>query len=80
MLRAPLEKLSITISQLLNSLLDMEDPTRAFVRVKRGDNVALLVNNLGGLSVLELQVIFDETVTQMNSVYGIYPKRMFVGT
>lgn len=31
---------------------------------KSGDTVALLVNNLGGLSLLELNVILDETIRQ----------------
>jgi dihydroxyacetone kinase len=79
-LRAPLQSLPITICQLLKSLLDMEDTTRAFVDFRRGDDVALLINNLGGLSVLELHVILDEAVTQMGSVYGIHPKRIFLGT
>jgi dihydroxyacetone kinase len=58
----------------------MEDATRSFVKFQKGDSVALLVNNLGGLSVLELHVILDETVIQMSSIYGISPKRIFLGT
>lgn len=57
----PLEK---TVSVMLQALLK-PFPTTWYP--KSGDKVALLVNNLGGLSLLELNAILDEVIRQVTN-------------
>ncbi|KAH7127567.1 Dak1 domain-containing protein [Dactylonectria macrodidyma] len=47
---------------------------------ERGQRVALMVNNLGGLSVLELGVVADEVVRQLVESRGVAIDRCLVGT
>jgi triose/dihydroxyacetone kinase / FAD-AMP lyase (cyclizing) len=53
----PRPDLDIILEIMLNQLLDMADEDRAFVNFARAEKVVLLVNNLGGLSILELSAI-----------------------
>ena len=50
---------------MLDLILNQEDPERAFVKFKKGDELVLLLNNQGGLSTLEMGAILDETLTQL---------------
>ncbi|EPS35317.1 hypothetical protein H072_11285 [Dactylellina haptotyla CBS 200.50] len=77
---SPLPSPESLIKQMLEFLLDPKDEDRAFVDFKQGDEVALLVNNFGGTSLLELQALADETIDQLESTWSIYPKRTFCGT
>jgi dihydroxyacetone kinase len=45
------------IEVLLKQLLDITDKDRAFIEVGRDQPIALMVNNLGGLSPLELGAV-----------------------
>ncbi|KAH8826708.1 Dak1 domain-containing protein [Flagelloscypha sp. PMI_526] len=67
------------ISLMLKYILDKDDPERSFVPFNAGDEVVLLVNNMGGLSVQELYGVVDETLSQLEKV-GIVPARVFSGT
>jgi dihydroxyacetone kinase len=67
------------IKALLKQLLDITDPDRSFINVKSGDPIALMVNNLGGLSNLELGAVTMEVFTQLSESYGIHPKRVLSG-
>lgn len=53
------------IAKLLDLILNQEDPERAFVKFADGDELVLLVNNQGGMSVLEMGAVVDETLTQL---------------
>lgn len=53
------------IAQMLDLILNQEDPERAFVKFKKDDQIVLLLNNQGGLSALEMGAIMDETLTQL---------------
>jgi len=53
----PQPNLDSILEIMLNQLLDTADEDRAFVNFARAEKVVLLVNNLGGLSVLELSAI-----------------------
>src|SRR3954465_12782204 len=57
---SPIPKLAELIPQLLEYLTSSTDPDRSFVQFRGNDNVVLLVNNLGGLSELELGGIVAE--------------------
>ncbi|CAM1504901.1 Fc.00g024920.m01.CDS01 [Cosmosporella sp. VM-42] len=68
------------VSTMLKQLLDQSDKDRAFINIHSGDSVALLINNLGGLSQLELGSITCEVVSQLSHSHGIRPKRVLAGT
>ncbi|OAA68753.1 dihydroxyacetone kinase [Niveomyces insectorum RCEF 264] len=71
------------VSTMLRQLLDPADADRAFVRVPAtaGGDVVLLVNNLGGVSVLELGAITAEVVAQLARDWHIRrPVRVLSGT
>lgn len=67
------------VKQMLAQLLDQSDKDRAFVKIT-SDKVVLLINNLGGVSALEMGGITTEVVTQLQSQYGIKPVRILSGT
>lgn len=65
---------------MLRELLDWRDEDRSFSTVLPGDKLVLLVNNLGGLSGLELGAITLEIAVQLEENYGIKPLRLYSGT
>ncbi|KAF4996234.1 hypothetical protein FGRMN_4590 [Fusarium graminum] len=67
------------VSKMLKQLLDTSDKDRAFVNVNSKD-VVLMINNLGGVSVLELGGITAEVASQLESKYSIRPARILSGT
>lgn len=66
------------VKKMLAQLLDQSDKDRAFVNVNSNE-VVLLVNNLGGVSVLELGGITAEVVRQLKD-WGVVPVRILSGT
>ncbi|RYP41028.1 hypothetical protein DL769_011668 [Monosporascus sp. CRB-8-3] len=66
------------VRTMLAQLLDQNDKDRAFLRMNSNE-VVLLVNNLGGVSVLELGGITTEVVKQLEQ-WGIQPVRILSGT
>lgn len=67
------------VSKMLKQLLDTSDKDRAFVDVTSKE-VVLMINNLGGVSVLELGGITAEVASQLESKYSIRPVRILSGT
>lgn len=67
------------VGKMLKQMLDQSDKDRAFLNVNSNE-VVLLVNNLGGVSVLELGGITAEVVSQLEKSYGIRPVRILSGT
>ncbi|KAF5630907.1 dihydroxyacetone kinase [Fusarium sp. NRRL 52700] len=67
------------VSKMLKQLLDTADKDRAFVDVDSKE-VVLMINNLGGVSVLELGGITAEVASQLESNYSIRPVRILSGT
>ncbi|KDR80673.1 hypothetical protein GALMADRAFT_135800 [Galerina marginata CBS 339.88] len=76
---SPIPKLSDLISQLLEFLISTSDPDRSFAPFTGKDNVVLLVNNLGGLSELELGGIVGEVRRQLDA-RGFTTSRVLAGT
>jgi dihydroxyacetone kinase len=64
---------------MLEYALNPNDPERNFVTFSPGDDVCLLVNNLGGLSTLEIEGLTQVTLEELAAVYDIKPSRIFVG-
>lgn len=75
------EKLALPelVGRMLSQLLDQKDADRAFLNVNSNE-VVLLINNLGGVSALELGGITTEVVTQLEGSYNIKPVRILSGT
>ncbi|KAK1253498.1 hypothetical protein MKX07_001575 [Trichoderma sp. CBMAI-0711] len=67
------------VERMLAQLLDQSDKDRAFLNVNSNE-VVLLINNLGGVSVLELGGITAEVVKQLSDKYNIRPVRIISGT
>lgn len=67
------------VGKMLTQLLDQTDKDRAFLNVNSNE-VVLLVNNLGGVSALELGGITAEVAAQLEGSYGIRPVRILSGT
>lgn len=67
------------VAKMLAQLLDQADKDRAFLNVNSNE-VVLLINNLGGVSVLELGGITTEVVQQLGKNYDIQPVRILSGT
>lgn len=67
------------VRTMLAQLLDPADEDRAFLRVNSNE-VVLLVNNLGGVSALELGGITAEVVAQLARTWGVRPVRILSGT
>ena len=65
---------------MLRQCLDEKDEDRYFVDFKQGDDVVLFMNNLGGLSMLELAGITDEVVKQLDQDWRVRPVRIISGT
>ena len=72
--------LPANVNLMLKNMLDQSDQDRAFLNVSGKDETVLLINNLGGVSVLELGGIVTEVVNQLESDYGIRPVRILAGT
>lgn len=73
-------ELPATVKTMLGYMLDPTDKDRAFLQVSKSDDTVLLVNNLGGVSPLEMGGITAEVVGQLEKTYGIKPVRVLSGT
>ncbi|EON64132.1 dihydroxyacetone kinase [Coniosporium apollinis CBS 100218] len=68
------------VKTMLAYMLDPSDKDRGFLEVSSDDDTVLLVNNLGGVSVLEMGGITNEVVDQLEKDYQIKPVRILSGT
>lgn len=72
------------VSNMLKLLLNENDPEHGFLKFHgiphRDAQFVLLVNNLGGLSVLELQAIANVVMETLRDEYQLLPVRVFVNT
>lgn len=69
------------VSKMLGYIIDTSDEDRAFLPYRHDgkDEVILLVNNLGGMSELELNSIANDAVKALEAK-GITVRRLMVGT
>ncbi|KAJ5817561.1 Dihydroxyacetone kinase [Penicillium robsamsonii] len=68
------------VRSMLLQLLDHNDPDRCYVTRKPEDEFVLLINNLGGVSPLELAGITDEVYRQLQRDYQVNIIRVIQGT
>lgn len=64
---------------MLSYALNKNDAERNFVQFDSKDEVALLINNLGGVSNLEIEGLTKTTLDKLSQDYGIVPSRIYVG-
>ncbi|KAL2844143.1 Dak1 domain-containing protein [Aspergillus pseudoustus] len=76
---SPVPPPSELINTMLGYVLDPYDPERNFVTFNPGDDVCLLVNNLGGLSTLEIEGLTQVILEELANGYGMKPSRIYVG-
>lgn len=67
------------VKTMLKYMLDPTDQDRHFLDVSKSDDTVLMINNLGGVSPLEMGGITSEVVEQIQKDYGIRPKRIISG-
>jgi dihydroxyacetone kinase len=68
------------VKTMLSHCLNTSDSDRHFIDISETDEVVLLVNNLGGVSVLELGGITNEVIEQLAKDWKIKPVRILSGT
>lgn len=68
------------VKTMLSHSLNKSDKDRNFLSITEKDEVVLLVNNLGGVSALELGGITNEIVEQLANDWKIKPLRILSGT
>lgn len=68
------------VKTMLSHSLNTADQDRSFSKITEKDEVILLVNNLGGVSPLELGGITNEVVEQLAGEFKIKPVRILAGT
>ncbi len=68
------------VKTMLSHCLDVADQDRSFSKITEKDDVVLLVNNLGGVSPLELSGITNEVLEQLADSFNIKPVRILAGT
>ena len=74
--RSPILSLQDTVALVLDELFHPENP----LSLDSNSEVCVLVNNLGALSVFEINVISDEVLSQITSKYKIQVKRAITGS
>lgn len=74
------EDLPNLVKRMLKYVLDSSDKDRGFSSISKSDETVLLVNNLGGVSPLELGGVTNEVVEQLQQTYSIKPVRILSGT
>ncbi|CAN6656561.1 dihydroxyacetone kinase 1 [Trichomonascus vanleenenianus] len=67
------------VKQMLDTLLDPNDTNRAFVPFDAKDKVVMLINNLGGVSMIEQLGLTNLSVENLKEAYGISPVRVYSG-
>jgi dihydroxyacetone kinase len=77
-------RVSATLPELvkiiLGQMLDPNDEDRHYVDIRKNDKIVLFMNNLGGVSMLELAGITAEISKQLKEDYGLVPVRVISGT
>jgi dihydroxyacetone kinase len=74
------ETLPGLVKTMLAHMLDTSDEDRSFLQILADEETVLLVNNLGGVSPLELGGIVNEVVEQLEKHWKIRPVRILSGT
>ncbi|RIA89087.1 Dak1 domain-containing protein [Glomus cerebriforme] len=67
------------VKKMLDTIIDTQDADRSFLNINpEKDKIALLINNLGGVSALELGVVLHDAFNYLVKK-NFYVKRVYVG-
>ncbi|XP_052768316.1 triokinase/FMN cyclase-like isoform X1 [Mya arenaria] len=66
------------VKVMIDHMTNPENPTH--LPVKKGDRVACMINNLGGMSVLEMNIIAKDTLQYLEGTLGLQVDRAYCGT
>lgn len=75
-----IQNASEIVKGLLKQLLDQVDNNRAYVPFKDQDEVVLMINNLGGISTLEMYHLTEVISRQVEDVDGLKILRTYTGS
>ncbi|EPX74726.1 dihydroxyacetone kinase Dak1 [Schizosaccharomyces octosporus yFS286] len=76
---SPIPSIDDLVSEMLKQLLDQSDKDRAYVNINSEDEVVLVMNNLGGLSLLEFSAVSSKVEEALAEQYSIRPVRVYAG-
>ncbi|KAF2646368.1 dihydroxyacetone kinase [Massarina eburnea CBS 473.64] len=76
---SPMPSATDIVKEMLKYLLDPNDSDRAFISISSKDNVVMLINNFGGISNLELEVLTNIILETLKSDWDIVPTRVYSG-
>ncbi|KAK9464396.1 Dak1 domain-containing protein [Lipomyces arxii] len=76
---SPLPSAQDLLAEMIAYLVDPNDEDRAYVSFNDGDEVAMLINNFGGLSALETGALTFQALVQLEK-WNIKPSRVFSGS
>jgi dihydroxyacetone kinase len=68
------------VERMMAMLMDQNDTDRSFLKLSSGDFCVLLVNNLGGLSQLELNLVVKHAVEYILLKHNVVLQRVYVGS
>jgi dihydroxyacetone kinase len=75
---SPIPAAEDLVKEMLAYLLDPKDQDRAFVKFEPNDEVAVMVNNFGGISNLEIEALTTVVHSQLQQDWKIKPQRTYV--
>lgn len=78
--RVKLEKADDVVKTMIDHMSDVQSGATYKLSLKQGDRVALVVNNLGGTSVLELNIVTRAAITYLTKEKGVQVDRVYVGS
>lgn len=70
----PQPPISNLVDEMLDKLLDPDDPDRAYVSFSEEDNICLMVNNLGGVSNIEFSAVTKTVVDRLGKLGTFSPR------
>ncbi|KAH9831692.1 dihydroxyacetone kinase like protein [Teratosphaeria destructans] len=75
--RSPMPPVEDIVKDMLNFCLEPADEDRSFVEFRKGDVVALLINNFGGMSNFEIEALTTVTRRMLEKDWDIVPERIY---
>ncbi|KAK9453398.1 Dak1p [Dipodascopsis uninucleata] len=78
---SPIPPIDTLIQEMLRYLIDSSDLDRAYLPFDpTNDQIVLVINNLGGVSTLEIRAITQVVIDTLKNSFGMPPIRVVAGT
>ncbi|XP_029207426.2 LOW QUALITY PROTEIN: triokinase/FMN cyclase-like [Acropora millepora] len=78
--RVKMDQADQVVQTMVNHMCDIQSGAAHKLSLKSGDSVALVVNNLGGTSVLELNIVAGAAIKYLTKQKGISVDRVYTGS